>query len=74
MTTQTLDLKRYDLLHLNEFELQSFNGGHWLKHLWKAFQALEIADGINESINGAKDGFINGYYQGTRGHGASGSW
>ena len=45
MTIQKMDIKSYELLLLNDFELKSCNGGGWLKYAWKAFQALEIADG-----------------------------
>ena len=70
MTIQKMDIKSYELLLLNDFELKSCNGGGWLKYAWKAFQALEIADGINEAVNAIKDGFSDGY----NGHGASGTW
>ncbi len=75
MSNQTLNLKHYDLTLLTSNENFSINGGSWLSTAIKVFELLQIADAINESIDGFTAGFNDAYYSGkSRGHGASGSW
>ena len=75
MNNQTLDLKKYQLHILTNVQELNIIGGNWFSTAIRIFESLQIADAVNESIDGFTTGFNDAYYRGkSRGHGAGGTW